>query len=111
MKKKKRKKYLNTLLSRARWYSHYGNNLNIQDTTKAVFDFKRSGYTFKGDNLSKLILSLSEMRSSLNLLPLGAKAFLIRQTPSDGEGISVQKGKQKVTKIISLVQNDRQSTK
>ena len=57
--------------------------------------------------LSNCFCLPSEMGSTLkgkNLLPLGPDSFLLEQTPF-WKGLRVQKSKQEVAKVVSLVQN------
>ena len=67
----------------------------------------RGGYSIKTICLSS---EKGSTQKGKNLLPLGANFFLFEQTIFQ-KGFGVQEGKQEVSNIISIVENDGISTK
>ena len=93
------------------------NILNVYDVQCEKSVLKGNGYTFRGGNYIKIVLSPSENRSTLwekNLetFPKRANVFIIELTPFQREQIlslqswpffGVQQSKQEFTKAVSLV--------
>ena len=86
--------------------------LIIQKSKNTKSHFSESDALPRETTMIKLFSIPSEKWSALkgkNLLPLEANSFLSEQTPFQ-KGIAVHENKQEVSKVVSLVKNDRKST-